>query len=344
MRHDGLSALFHWRGVGVLAVAGVLSVVGCAQIPALDESLPAKRIEQLGSAKSLAAPAAAWPTDEWWRTYGDPQLDALIDEALRDSPGLGRGRGAVAPRQAVSQVAGATRLPEVSGNLSLTEEKQSYNYLIPQAALPQGWNDYGQATLNLSWELDFWGKNRSALAAAISEEQAAQAEVAQARLILATSVASAYAELAHSYTRSRYRRGGAGGAHQDRGTVPRALRSELETLGSVRQVESRQAAAQGDLHAIDERIACRRTASRRSSAPVRIGALPSRVRRCISPELHRSAAAPGAGSARPPPGHRRRPFAHRGRGASHRPAKGRLLSQRESDRVHWLSSARTLKT
>ena len=31
---------------------------------------------------------AAWPGDGWWHAYGDPQLDALIDEALRGNPSL----------------------------------------------------------------------------------------------------------------------------------------------------------------------------------------------------------------------------------------------------------------
>ena len=97
-------------------------------------------------------------------------------------------------------------MPEVTGTACFTEAKQSYNYLIPHAALPQGWNDYGLATLNLSWELDFWGKNRAALAAAVSEQRAAQVEVAQTRLILSTSVASAYAGLVHLYTCGTTRR------------------------------------------------------------------------------------------------------------------------------------------
>ena len=47
-----------------------------------------KKIDELGSSSSFAAPVAAWPGDEWWRAYGDPQLDALIDEALHNAPDL----------------------------------------------------------------------------------------------------------------------------------------------------------------------------------------------------------------------------------------------------------------
>lgn len=52
---------------------------------------------------------------------------------------------------------------------------------------PEGWTDYGRSTLDLSWELDFWGKNRAALAAATSSLEASRAELAQTRLSLASA-------------------------------------------------------------------------------------------------------------------------------------------------------------
>src|ERR1043166_2760737 len=98
-----------------------------------------------------------------------------------------------------AQIAGAATLPQVTASSSITEQKQSRNYLTPSGATPQGWNDYGRATLDFSWELDFWGKNRAALAAATSEADAARADAAQARLMLATSIASTYAALARDH-------------------------------------------------------------------------------------------------------------------------------------------------
>jgi NodT family efflux transporter outer membrane factor (OMF) lipoprotein len=264
--------------IGVLMVS---VLAGCAAIPSLPSPSQIKVPDQYQTAASFSAPETAWPKDEWWRAYGDPQLDALIDEALRDSPTLAIAQARLRQSEAVSQIAGATRLPEVSGNLSLTEEKQSYNYLIPKAAVPQGWNDYGQATLNFSWELDFWGKNRSALAAAISEQKAAQAEVAQTRLILATSVASAYAELAHSYTVRDTAEAALAVRTKTVELFRERYQSELETLGSVRQVEARQAAAQAALQAVDERIALQK-----NGIAALLGAGPDRGLAIARPAVH----------------------------------------------------------
>jgi NodT family efflux transporter outer membrane factor (OMF) lipoprotein len=228
---------------------------GCAQIPSLGVAPALKPVEQLASATSFSAAPITWPGDHWWQAYGDTQLNALIEEALRDSPNLALAQARLRMAEASVQGARAPLAPQVTANASLAEAKQSYNYLMPRAAVPQGSQDYGQATLNLSWELDFWGKNRSALAGAISERSAAAAEVAQTRLILSTSVASAYAELLHLFV------------VRDTAAASLALRSKtvalfrqrydngLETLAGVRQTEARKAAAEAELLNVDERIA-----------------------------------------------------------------------------------------
>jgi NodT family efflux transporter outer membrane factor (OMF) lipoprotein len=248
------------RIVKAMLAASLLATAGCAQLPHMDSPPVVKKVEQLGSSNSFAAPGAAWPGDGWWRAYGDAQLDALIEEALRGSPDLDLAQARLHAAMAQVQGAHATRIPEVTGTASFTEQKQSYNNLIPQQALPQGWNDYGLATVNLAWELDFWGKNRAALAAAVSEQRAAEVEVAEARLIISTSVASAYAGLVHLYTL----RDNAAQTLDLRTKTVALFRQRhdfgLETLASVREVEARQAGAQADLLAIDERIGLQRNA------------------------------------------------------------------------------------
>src|SRR6185295_19214230 len=144
--------------------------------------------------QSLSAPKVDWPSEEWWKAYGDPQLDALIGEALSAAPTLTEAAARVRQADAFTQQAGAARQPQLSANASVSAVKQSYNNGVPAAGVPKGWNDAGQGGLNFSYEFDFWGKNRAALDAAISSAEAARADQAQARLALATAIASAYAD------------------------------------------------------------------------------------------------------------------------------------------------------
>lgn len=111
----------------------------------------------------------------------------------------------------------------------------------------------------------------SASAAATSETNAAQAEAAQARLMLATAIASAYAELARQH------------AAHDTAVAALEVRTKtvalfrhrhengLETLGSVRQVESRSSSAEADVLAVEERLALQR-----NSIAALVGAGPDR--------------------------------------------------------------------
>ena len=116
------------------------------------------------------------------------------------------------------------------------------------------------ATVNLSYELDFWGKNRAASRRPSRNSERQQVEVAEARLIISTSVASAYAGLVHLYTL----RDNAADTLDLRTKTVALFRQRhdfgLETLSSVREVEARQAGAQADLLAIDERIGLQRNA------------------------------------------------------------------------------------
>src|SRR5262249_62253532 len=142
----------------------------------------------------------SWPADTWWKAYGDAQLDTLVDEALASSPTLAVADARLRRAQSLADVAGAANKPQLNASASATEQKQSYNYLSPSAFTPQAWNDYGRASLDFSWEVEFWGKNRAALAAATSGANAANADAAQGRRTLALAIASAVTELAHSYS------------------------------------------------------------------------------------------------------------------------------------------------
>ncbi|MBK1889162.1 efflux transporter outer membrane subunit [Undibacterium sp. 14-3-2] len=185
-----------------LLLALTLALGGCAQLPQSEPTLSMKTGADFPATNAFATTTSAtsiWPDERWWQAYQDEQLNALIDEALRDAPDMSAAAARLARAEAFSQVKNAATKPQVNANASITEQKMSYNYLTPKSMTPNGWNDYGRATLDVSWELDFWGRNRAALAAATSQEQASRAEYAQARLTLAAAIASQYADLAQLF-------------------------------------------------------------------------------------------------------------------------------------------------
>jgi NodT family efflux transporter outer membrane factor (OMF) lipoprotein len=243
-----------------LLLSSALLTSACAAIPDLEPAPEIKAAQTYAAQQTFAAPTAEWPETAWWTSYGDPQLNALIAEALDGAPSLAQAEARLRQAEAIAQQVGSSRLPQVSADASVAAVKQSSNNGVPLAFVPQGWNDTGRAALNFSYELDFWGRNRAAVAAATSEAEAARADVAQARLTLSTSVASAYADLVQLYAES---------ASTERAIEVRTRTVELlsgrraqglENQGAVSQAEAGRAGEEAKLAAIAEAIALTKTA------------------------------------------------------------------------------------
>ncbi|MDE2184037.1 MAG: efflux transporter outer membrane subunit [Alphaproteobacteria bacterium] len=189
------------RPMRLALVSIALPLAACA--PDLGPMPEAKALSSFEMSQSFAAPQAAWPEEEWWKAYGDPQLDALIAEAIADSPDLKMAAARVRGMAAMEDVAGADLWPTVNGEAALQETHPSRNQGFPypyNALLPKGWHTSASLAAQLDYELDFFGKNRAALAAATSEAEAAKAEQAEARLAISAGVATTYATLNGLFT------------------------------------------------------------------------------------------------------------------------------------------------
>jgi NodT family efflux transporter outer membrane factor (OMF) lipoprotein len=247
------------RSRSPLAISGLLAATAlsaCATLPPAAPGRVAKAPQAYATAQALAAPARDWPADAWWTAYGDPQLNRLIDEALAGAPDLAAAQARV--RKAEASTTRSLLLPSLSANASAQEMKQSYNLGIPRQFVPQGYNDYGRVTLDFNWELDFWGKNRAAVAAAVSEARAAAADAAEARLILSTNIAAAYADLARLYAERDVGERAMAVQGETSKLVAQRVANGLDTLGEQRQAEANPLQARADLAAIDEQIALTR--------------------------------------------------------------------------------------
>lgn len=273
----------------ILLAGLAFAFTGCAQIPDLGQLTAPKDSPSYATSASFAAPTTNWPDDAWWQTYADQQLDTLISEALAGSPDLAAASARLRRAQAVGQVAGAPLLPQLSANGSLTEQRQSYNYLTPESMTPEGWKDYGRATLDMSWELDFWGKNRAALAAATSEAEAARAELAQVRLTLSANIATDYMELARLFAAHDTAARSVEVRSQTAALFAERFANGLETKGSLREAEAKRASAEGELLQVEEQIGLQRY-----RLAALLGAGPDRGRAIERPtvDLHRALGLP----------------------------------------------------
>ena len=232
----------------VVALLAAVALSACTTIPQsapfASEPSQARKVNPIHSVNQ----------EMWWKGLGDAQLQTLLAQAFNNSPSLAMAEARLNQAQAaVSQYKASSR-PQIALNATAYESKQSYNYLFPKEAVPQGYKDYGQATLNFNWELDFWGRNRAAIAAVSTNAQAAAADAAQARLVLSTAIASAYIDLDRLY-QSRDLAERAVAIRQDSAhLVQQKLDNGVSNQAQNEQAKAGIYAAQADLDALDEQI------------------------------------------------------------------------------------------
>jgi multidrug efflux system outer membrane protein len=168
----------------VLAAAVLLA--GCA---APGPGMPPPAAPEL-PATTVPTPVAA----DWWTAYNDRALDALVDEALRHNTDLARAMARIDEARAALRLARSERGPVVSAGVSGARQRASENGPVPLGGASPWANDF-RATLNVSYELDLWGRIAAGTAAARDEMLASGYARDTLRIALAAQVVQAYAAL-----------------------------------------------------------------------------------------------------------------------------------------------------
>ncbi|QXQ08584.1 efflux transporter outer membrane subunit [Sphingosinicellaceae bacterium] len=242
-----------------IAPLAVLLLSGCASIPKLGVAPKMATPASFAADRSFAAFASSdWPGSNWWQGYRDPQLDGLVAEGLRGAPDLAAAVARVRRADAYAQEAGAARLPTIDGSGSAGGTKQSYNNGVPPAFVPRGWNNTGRVAVDLGFDLDLWGKNKAAFAAAQSDADAAGLDYAQATLTLSTNIADAYADFAQLFAQRSVQVTALEIRQQTAGLTQDRVNSGLDTQAELRQAQAAVPSARADLAATDEQIALTR--------------------------------------------------------------------------------------
>ncbi len=247
-----------FRAPFVIIPVAALVISACAQAP--DHLLSQmKKADDFSSSQSLNSQnKVSWPDNKWWLRYHDQQLNQLMDEALQDSPSLQAAEARLRNMAGVAEQIGAIRSIQVGASASASETKVSYAY---QAYMPpHNWNDYGSVTANFSYDFDFWGKNKASVAAATSDFAAAEAETAAARLMISTSLAQAYAELARLHLNKETAQTAVAIRTKTVELMTNRFNNGLETQGAVKQMQALQANAEAELLAVDESIQLQKNA------------------------------------------------------------------------------------
>lgn len=127
-----------------------------------------------------AQPADTQPRGDWWRAFGDPGLDALMDQLNARNFSLAVAEANYRLEEAIARQTRAALFPSVSADASAGRSSSG-------RAAPRNVN---AVQVSANWELDLWGRVRRSVEAGYANADASAADLAATRLSLQAELAT----------------------------------------------------------------------------------------------------------------------------------------------------------
>lgn len=227
------------------SVCVTLPLGGC--LLAGDKPEPGLNIPATYSAgpRNPAAAEARVPPLDWWRGFRSRELTEIIEEARAANLDIAAAVARIVQADATARIAGAPLLPLIDFNGNGTHSQQSKTTgstnvisISRSGASLSIINNNLTATLNASYEIDFWGKNRSALRSA--EELAVASRFDQEVVALTTVVttANAYFQVLATQDRLRVAQDNLASAQRVLGLIQQRLQAGTASALDTAQQES----------------------------------------------------------------------------------------------------------
>ncbi|MGE0098940.1 MAG: efflux transporter outer membrane subunit [Hydrogenophaga sp.] len=261
-----------------LSFSVVLALAGCASSAGIGSGA------QVLSPRAAGLPAAAdaAPMEmvqaNWWRDWGDAGLSAVIEQALQAQPSLKVAEARLRRAQAATASEQAMEGPQVNASADATRQRFSANSIYP-APLGGSMRTLANAQLAGSWEMDFFGRHRAAIEAAVGSERAAVAEWQAARNVLASQVAQTYVQLGRLLAQREVARHALAQRDQMLVLIRQRVDAGLDTRVELKQGEGALPEARLQIEQLDEQIAMTR------HALAALAALPSSSYDQLEPDL-----------------------------------------------------------
>ena len=169
-----------------------LALAGCMVGP--DYRSPAPQAPSQAPFVSSASPAFTQdqPPGRWWSLFADPTLDRLVEQALVANTDLRVAAANLRRARAVLRETRSGLFPSATANASATYSRQSGDQLGFQGVASEG--ESYDAGIDVSYQVDLFGRIRRAIEASRADAGAAQAAFDVSRITVAAETARAYAD------------------------------------------------------------------------------------------------------------------------------------------------------
>ena len=162
-----------WQTMAVVATTCLLASCVTTPLPDLSVDLPAQWHQAIGEATS---PTSAPASREWWKAFGDPQLDALVDQAMAANLDLGQADARLRASRALHAHAGAPLRPNL-------------HFRTSEPIDPDASASFLLVGFDSTWELGLFGRSEAIHRLARSDLDTAHADVRLAQVSVTAEVA-----------------------------------------------------------------------------------------------------------------------------------------------------------
>jgi NodT family efflux transporter outer membrane factor (OMF) lipoprotein len=183
------------QSVGIIGLAALL-LGGCMVGPDYTKpSAPVTPAYKEADGWKIAEPSDHLPRGQWWAIFGDPELDQLEEQVATANQNLKIAEARLREARALVRFNRAALFPTISTSVGGASVRDSANrpFLSPNAST--GSSGDLLLSLDMSYEIDLWGRVRRTVAAARNEAQATAADLETAQLSLQAELAMDYFEL-----------------------------------------------------------------------------------------------------------------------------------------------------
>jgi multidrug efflux system outer membrane protein len=166
-------------------LACAVLAAGCGTRPPIAEAPP--KVEMPAGWTAAGTPdQQAWPDKHWWQRFGSPELTRLVDEGQSGNLELAGALARVRQAEAGARIAGVSLLPTANF------------YSGANRALPIGGGSASTSAsgeLQVSYEVDFWGKNKASVASAQASLEANRFDRQTVALTVTSGIVATYLQV-----------------------------------------------------------------------------------------------------------------------------------------------------
>jgi NodT family efflux transporter outer membrane factor (OMF) lipoprotein len=237
-----------------------LVISGCIGTGGIEPQGSALPADSLATDEAIqrAAQDAHWPMAQWWRAYGDGQLDHWIELAAQGNPSLAMAAARVREARAMAGIAESAESLQVNGQTSLKRHNWGADQFYGPGELADTTTWDNNASLGLSYSLDLWGRESNASERALDLAHMTAAQERQAQLELQDNIVRAYIQFSLNYAQRDIVQATLAQQQQILDLAQRRLKGGIGTHFEVSQAETPLPETHRQMDALDEAIALSR--------------------------------------------------------------------------------------